>query len=71
MKTEAQRLKEDANKKNLTFKEAYTGLEKYADLCTHARAKEIVESALDATQTQVSADQKITTVAKEDPTKKP
>jgi hypothetical protein len=71
MKTESKRLKDDANGNKLTFKEAYIGLEQYADLCTHARAKEIVESALDATKTQVTADQKIETVAKEDPAKKP
>lgn len=70
MRTESEKLKADAGAKKLKFKEAYTRLEQYADLCTHARAKEIVESALDATKTRVTADQKIETVAKEDPAKK-
>lgn len=49
--SEAQALRADAAK--LQFKEAYTRLERYADLCTHARAKEIVDSALDLTKTQI------------------
>ncbi|MEN9484225.1 MAG: hypothetical protein RJB37_2105, partial [Pseudomonadota bacterium] len=64
MKTESKRLKDDANGKKLTFKEAYTGLEQYADLCTHARAKEIVESALDATKTTIDDSQRTKTVPK-------
>lgn len=51
MASEAQRLRTDAP--TLAFKGAYTRLERYADLCTHARAKEIVDSALDLTKTQI------------------
>lgn len=38
----------------LNFKQAYIRLERYADLCTHARAKAIVDSALDLTKTRVA-----------------
>ena len=52
MASEAGNLRKDAN--SLNFKEAYTRLERYADLCTHARAKEIVDAALDLTKTDLS-----------------
>ena len=54
MQKEATDLKLLAKNPDFKFKEAYTRLERYADLCTHARAKEIVESALDATKTEVT-----------------
>jgi hypothetical protein len=37
-----------------TFKEAYTELEKYADLCTYDQAKAIVDKSLDITQTKIN-----------------
>lgn len=54
MKKDAADLKSLAKGPDFKFKEAYTRLEKYADLCTHARAKEVVESALDSTKTEVT-----------------
>ncbi|WP_139330755.1 hypothetical protein [Sphaerotilus natans] len=54
MKDEATALKSAAKNNQLNFKDAYTRLEKYADLCTHARAKEVVESALDSTKTEIN-----------------
>lgn len=52
MKTEAASLKTDSG--TLSFKEAYSRLERYADICTHSRAKAIVDSALDLTKTQTA-----------------
>jgi len=53
LKTEAEQLRTDSA--NLNFKQAYTRLERYAGLCTHAQAKEIVDTALDLTKTQLNA----------------
>lgn len=50
MNAESAQLRSDAPA--LNFKQAYSRLERYADLCTHARAKEIVDTALDLTKTQ-------------------
>lgn len=40
-----------------SFTEAYMALERYADICTQQTAKEIVNSALDQTKTEVMTDQ--------------
>jgi hypothetical protein len=42
-----------------TFSEAYRKLERFADLCTHSTAKEIVNSALDQSAAAAAADGKI------------
>jgi hypothetical protein len=44
----------------LNFKQAYTRIEKYADLCTYATAKEVVDGALDKSRASVK-DEKIIT----------
>lgn len=41
--------------KPTTFTEAYMALEKYADICTQQTSKEIVNSALDQTTTQIQS----------------
>lgn len=41
--------------KPMTFTAAYMALEKYADICTQQTSKEIVNSALDQTTTQIQA----------------
>lgn len=56
MASESSRLRADSG--TLSFKEAYSRVERYADLCTHARAKEIVDQALDLTKTQIGATSK-------------
>ena len=53
-----------------THTEAYMALEKYAGICTQQTSKEIVNSALDQTTTQVQADRgnKVITASTPDPT---
>jgi hypothetical protein len=55
MQQEAATLKDAAKQAGFKFKDAYTRLEKYADICTHSRAKEVVESALDSTTPVVTS----------------
>jgi hypothetical protein len=56
MRDEATALRSDAA--TLDFKQAYTRLEQYADLCTHTRAKAIVDTALDLTKTNLNEETK-------------
>jgi len=53
-----------AHSSSFNFKQAYSRLERYADLCTHARAKEIVDTALDLTKTQIGTNKQVETVKK-------
>jgi hypothetical protein len=53
MKAEAVQLRTDSA--SLNFKEAYTRLERYASFCTYAQAKEIVNTALSLTKTELNA----------------
>lgn len=53
MREDAERLKNTAE--SITFKEAYTALEAYANLCTHAKAKEIVDKSLDLSKSSIDA----------------
>ena len=59
MKTAATSLRTDAKKIN--FKQAYSRLEQYADLCTHSRAKEIVDAALDQTKSRIDGNNQLIT----------
>lgn len=46
---------------SMQFKEAYTSLEDYANLCTHAKAKEIIDQTLDLSTSEAKMDGKLTT----------
>lgn len=52
MSSEATALR--AKSSTLTFKEAYSELERYADYCTYSRAKQIVDAALSITTTNLN-----------------
>lgn len=62
MKEESKALKTAAP--GLTFKQAYTRLEHYADLCSHVRAKAIVDAALETTTTTLDKNQQPQTTPK-------
>lgn len=62
MKDEAEQMRTDSA--SLNFKQAYNRLEKYAGYCTHARAKEIVDTALNITKTELNATGQPETVRK-------
>ena len=63
MKEESLALKTAAP--GLTFKQAYTRLEHYADLCSHVRAKAIVDAALETTTTTLDINQQPQTTPKD------
>lgn len=58
MKAYESSLRSESSK--LTFLQAYSALEKYADICTHETAKGIIETALSDTETSSDKDGNIT-----------
>ncbi len=54
MRDEAKSLILDSRRKDFNFKEAYNRLEQYAGICSYSRAKEIVDSALGITRSQLN-----------------
>lgn len=47
----------------MTFEDAYIQLEKYADICTQQTAKEVIETSLDQTQSEINGHGKVSTNA--------
>lgn len=64
MNAEADKLLKDANDKQINFKQAYTRLERYAGFCTHSQARQIVNNALEVTQTELGKNGRIKTSTK-------
>lgn len=62
MRDAAAKLRRDVNDESFTFKQAYSGLERYADICTYNTVKAIIDNSLNATRTDIKDGQIQTTI---------
>ncbi|MEN9869000.1 MAG: hypothetical protein RL748_4590 [Pseudomonadota bacterium] len=61
MNAEAEKLLKETTDNQVNFKQAYTRLERYASFCTHSQARQIVNNALEVTQTELGQNGRIKT----------